>query len=128
MAAFMVANAPPGMLSHPVVPVPSPVGRRRRRGFCHAALLAEAVAARTGLPVLPLLERVGAAQRQVGRPRNQRLRTPPRFAAVGAARVEVVLVDDVVTTGATLSACARALREAGCSCEKAVAFALTPVR
>ena len=111
-----------------IVPVPSPARRRRARGFCHAALLAEALGQRAGLPVLELLERVGSTDRQVGRARSQRLRTPPRFAALRAGIGPVVLVDDVVTTGATLTACARALREAGCSCEGALAYARTPVR
>ena len=128
MAAAMVANAPAGLLEHPLVPVPSPRARRRRRGFCHATLLAQALAARTALPVLRLLERDGGDPRQVGRARSQRVRTPPRFRALRRARGPVVLVDDVVTTGATLGACARALRQVGCSCEKALAYARTPVR
>lgn len=128
MAATIVANAPAGLLDHPLVPVPSPAARRRRRGFCHAAALAQAIAARTGLPVLPLLGRSGDSRRQVGRARGQRVRTPPRFIALETAAGTVVLVDDVVTTGATLGACARALCDAGCTCEQAVAYARTPVR
>jgi len=128
MAAAIIANAPAGLLEHPLVPVPSPRGRRRRRGFCHAAMLAQAVAARTGLPVAPLLERAGDARRQVGRARSQRVRTPPRFAALRGVPGPVVLIDDVVTTGATLGACAQALRAAGCTCERALAYARTPVR
>jgi predicted amidophosphoribosyltransferase len=127
MAAAIVANAPAALLEHPLVPVPSPPARRRRRGFCHAALLARALARRTGLSVYELLARHGDA-RQVGRARRQRLRTPPRFRALGCANEPVVLVDDVVTTGATLGACARALREAGCTCDEALAYARTPVR
>ena len=127
MAATIVANAPAGLLERPLVPVPSPPGRRRKRGFCHAALLARALADRTGLPVRDLLERRGDV-RQVGRARRQRLRTPPRFAAQRPGTGPVVLVDDVVTTGATLGACARALREAGCTCDEALAYARTPVR
>jgi predicted amidophosphoribosyltransferase len=128
MAAAIVANAPAGLLEHPLVPVPSPAARRRRRGFCHALLLAQALAARTGLPVRGLLERTGDTRRQVGRARSQRVRRPPRFSALAAADGPAVLVDDVVTTGATLGACAHALREVGCSCERAVAYARTPVR
>jgi predicted amidophosphoribosyltransferase len=127
MAAQVVSGAPADLLAAPLVPVPSPRPRARSRGFCHAALLAEALSARTGLPVLALLERVGG-ERQVGRARAQRVRTPPRFGARAAGSGEVVLVDDVVTTGATLGACAHALRGAGRTCEKAVAFARTPVR
>jgi len=128
MAAAIAANAPAGALEHPLVPVPTPAARRRRRGFCHALLLARALAGRTGLTVLELLERTGDAPRQVGRARSQRVRRPPRFTALRAASGPVVLVDDVVTTGATLGACAHALRAAGCSSEKAVAYARTPVR
>jgi predicted amidophosphoribosyltransferase len=124
MAAAIVANAPAGLLEDPLVPVPSPVARRRRRGFCHARLLAQSIATRTGLPVLQLLERTGDLRRQVGRPRSQRVRRPPRFSALVPAADAAVLVDDVVTLGA----CAHALREVGCSCEYALAYARTPVR
>jgi predicted amidophosphoribosyltransferase len=128
MAAAIAANAPDGVLEHPLVPVPTPPARRRRRGFCHALLLAQALAARTGLPLLELLERTDDGRRQVGRARSQRVRRPPRFIALRPALGPVVLVDDVVTTGATLGACAHALRQAGCSSEKALAYARTPVR
>jgi predicted amidophosphoribosyltransferase len=127
MAATIVANAPAGLLDAPLVAVPSPPARRRRRGFCHATLLAQALAARTELPLLRLLERVDS-RRQVGRARRQRLRSPPRFGALGPGSGEVVLVDDVVTTGATLGACAQALRDKGWHCGRAVAYARTPVR
>ena len=128
MAAVVAANAPAGLLAHPLVPVPTPLRRRRARGFCHATLLAEALAVRTGLPVLALLERAGAAPRQVGRARGQRLRIPPGFTAVRRGAGTVLVVDDVVTTGSTLGACAQALRAKGWHCEHAVAYARTPVR
>jgi predicted amidophosphoribosyltransferase len=128
MAAAIAANAPAGFLEHPLVPVPSPRGRRRHRGFCHAELLAEALGRRAGRPVLRPLERACGSHRQVGRARADRLRTPPRFRASEAGSGAVMLVDDVVTTGATLGACAQALRAAGWRCECAVAYARTPVR
>ena len=128
MAAAIAANAPAGFLGRPLVPVPTPSVRRRRRGFCHATLLAEALGRRTGLPVLAVLDRRAGTRRQVGRARTERLRDPPRFRARAPGSEAVMLVDDVVTTGATLAACARALRDAGWRCGRAAAYARTPVR
>ena len=127
MAAAIAANAPGGFLDAPLVPVPSPRARHRRRGYCHAALIARALARRTGLAVICALEREGD-RRQVGRARAERLRTPPRFRPRGTGSGAVILVDDVVTTGATLGACAAALERAGWRCDRAVAYARTPVR
>ena len=119
MAAAIVARAPAGMLEGDLVPVPG------RRGHDHAAALARSLAKRTGLSVRePLSRRRGP--RQVGRPRAERLRSPPQFDANAPGAGRVVLVDDVITTGATLGACARALRERGWICEAAVAYARTP--
>ena len=86
--------------------------RRRGRGFDQARLLARAVARRRGLPCRPLLRRQ-AGLPQTGRDAAAR-RAGPLFVATGAVRGRrVLLVDDVVTTGATAAAAARALREAG---------------
>src|SRR4051812_19280186 len=74
MAAQMVATAPAGLVADGValVPVPTPAARRRRRGFDHAARLAAAIGARTGLEGVPCLRRAGAAPRQAGgRPRGR---------------------------------------------------------
>jgi predicted amidophosphoribosyltransferase len=127
MAAAIAANAPAGLLEHPLVPVPSPRARRRSRGFCHAALVAAALGRRTDLPVVSALAR-SDSRRQVGRPRTERVRLPPAFRAARQGTGTLVLVDDVVTTGATLRACAAALRGAGWRCGRAVAYARTPVR
>src|SRR3954470_299409 len=87
MAAQMVATAPPGLLAPGValVPVPTPAARRRRRGFDHAALLASAVAERTGLPAAACLRRAGPAPRQA-RPRRAERLAPGRveLAVTGA--------------------------------------------
>lgn len=114
--------APAHMLSGTVVAVPPAAGRLRRRGFDPAGELAAALAERLGAPLCPCLRRRGSG-RQVGRRRAERLGRPPRIEALGAVPASVLLVDDVLTTGATLSACAQALRAAGARRVVAVTFA-----
>jgi predicted amidophosphoribosyltransferase len=125
MAAAMAAGAPAGLLAGSVlVPVPVPAARRRARGFDHAELLARALGRRTGLPVRRALERRGAAVRQLGAPRRERLATGRLSVAVRAPVSGVaVLVDDVHTTGATLAACARSLRDSGTAEVRAITYA-----
>jgi ComF family protein len=97
-----------------VVPVPLHPSRRRERGFNQAADLARHL----GLPVVRALARTRATSAQTALPAAQRHRnvrdafgvTRAGMALVGAT---VVLVDDVSTTGATLEACARALKRTG---------------
>ena len=114
--------APAHMLSGTVVPVPPARARLRRRGFDPAGELAMALAARLEAPLEQCLERRGAG-RQVGKRRAERVGHPPRITARAAAPRSVLLVDDVLTTGATLTACARALRTVGASRVVAVTFA-----
>ena len=126
MAAQVAANAPPGLLAPAcvLVPVPAHPLRLRPRGVDHAGTLATALAARTGLPVVRCLVRRGAPARQLGAARDERLAGGRLAIRVrGAAPTDAVLVDDVHTTGATLDACARALRQAGASRVRAVAYA-----
>jgi predicted amidophosphoribosyltransferase len=126
MAAQIAAGLPTALRSvEAVVPVPAHRGRRRRRGFDPAGLLAAALAPRLGLPLAPCLRR-GGGRRQVGAGRAER-RDPSRLAvrAVGVVPSHALLVDDVHTTGATLDACARALRAAGCRAAVAVSYART---
>jgi predicted amidophosphoribosyltransferase len=115
MARHIAAALPPGLLDDAeLVPVPRHPARRRAHGFDQAELLARALARETGRPVLACLQRHGPDRAQLGTGRVVRL-APDRIAVhATAAPPEVpVLVDDVHTTGATLDACARALREAG---------------
>jgi predicted amidophosphoribosyltransferase len=114
--------APAHMLSGTVVPVPPAPPRLRRRGFDPAGELAAALAERIDAPLECCLERRGGG-RQVGRRRAERVGHPPRIHAAGAAPRSALLVDDVLTTGATLTACAKALRAAGASRVVAVTFA-----
>ena len=107
-----------------LVPVPFVAGRRRRRGFDPADLLARRLGERTGRPVVRCLRRSGGAPRQVGAFRAQRLRAGG-IVADGRAPPIALLVDDVYTTGATLDACARTLAAAGTGAVLAVAYART---
>ncbi len=96
------------------IPVPLHPSRRRRRGFNQAADLARYVE----IPVVPALRRIRATPTQTGLPAARRHgNVRDAFAANGEARslsgAIVVLIDDVSTTGATLEACARALKQAG---------------
>jgi len=116
--AEVARNAPSSRAAHLVVPVPLHPDRLRERGFNQAELLARAVAARLGLP----LER-RALERQKPRPPKLKLSRHERWQAARGAYAtaagcrfdnrRVLLIDDVFTTGATLDACARALRAAG---------------
>jgi predicted amidophosphoribosyltransferase len=110
-AGAMLGTLPAAESPDAVVPVPPAQLRWRWRGFDPAEELAIAVAERAGLGICPCLRR--GRGRQVGRTRSQRLSDPPRVWAVEGAPRHALLVDDVWTTGATLTACACALREAG---------------
>ena len=103
---------PPHLLGGAVVPIPPAPARARRRGFDPAGELAAALAERLQAPLEPCLARRGSG-RQLGRRRAERVAHPPRIHAVAPAPRSVLLVDDVLTTGATLTAAARALRGAG---------------
>jgi ComF family protein len=129
MAALMVAAAPVERLRGELVPVPLHAARRRRRGYNQAERLAQALGRRTGLAVVDCLSRGGANLRQVGRDRTARLAGPSGSISAGTPVPEsAVLVDDVMTTGATLAACAAALRAAGSEEVSALGFARTPGR
>ena len=111
-AEAMLRALPSHELAGTIVPVPAAPLRWRWRGFDPAEEIAVALGARADLPLADCLRRSGG-RRQVGRGRMERLADPPRVRAVGAAPRAALLVDDVWTTGATLRACAEALRRAG---------------
>jgi predicted amidophosphoribosyltransferase len=107
-----------------VVAVPAAPLRRRRRGYDPAELIAAEVASLLGLPIEAPLTRANGP-RQVGRRRSERLASPPSVRAVVAAPARALVVDDVLTTGATLAASAAALRAGGCIEVEAAVFART---
>jgi ComF family protein len=136
MAAQIVANAPPQLVDDvTAVPVPLHPKRLRSRGYNQAAAIADAVARRAGLGIADCLARSGPSITQMGRARAERqagsagaigIRATGLLGSPGQlAPARVLLVDDVVTTGATLAACRAALAAAGAEQVVAVAFART---
>ncbi len=121
IAALIAERAPPSLLAGALVPVPAAPVRLRWRGFDPAERIAAHLAERTGLPLLPCLARA-TGPRQVGRSRAARLTSPPKVRVEGEPPPRPLLVDDVMTTGATLQSCAAALREAGAGAISALAF------
>ena len=132
MAAQVVASVPAALVEGgSLVPVPLHPARRRRRGFNQAHVLARAIAARGGLEVTDCLVRGGARGTQMDRDRDERLAALAGAMSVRSgtsAPARAALVDDVLTTGATLLACAATLRAAGSEHVSALAYARTPGR
>jgi ComF family protein len=128
LGAWLAARAP---LAPGAVVVSIPLARRRRieRGYDQAALLADHLARAAGARgrrLRAVLRRVRETPPQVGRTREERARNVAGAFEAAAGRLDgkdVVLVDDVVTTGATADAAAAALRRAGARSVVVVALA-----
>lgn len=93
--------------------VPGNVVEARRRGYDHAEVLGRLVGARLGLPVRSFLTPGAAKTDQTGLSGAQRRENPKGAFLARPVHGRVVLVDDVMTTGATICACADALIRAG---------------
>ena len=114
-----------------VVPVPLSRWRLFQRGYNQAALLAQDVATASSLVYAPLaLVRARPTKRQVGLTRLERLKNVsgafafPEAQTPAIAGRNVLLIDDVITTGATVGACAKALKRAGADRVDVLALAL----
>lgn len=109
-----------------VVHIPTATSRVRRRGYDQAALIARELARCSSLPYRPLLSRSGQ-HKQVGANRAQRKSQLEKAFHIRRPQAirgkNVLLVDDVLTTGATLEAAANVLRQAGAKRVEAVVFA-----
>jgi len=112
-----------------VVPMPTTRKRRRQRGYNQAGRISEAYALRTGRPVLEALERTGGGGSQVAlHPAQRRTNVRRAFSVAPALAAElqgrhVILVDDVLTTGATASEAALTLERAGADGVSLITFA-----
>jgi len=126
MAHLMECRSPLLPTLATVVPVPTATSRARRRGYDQATLIARAFARRARIPFVVSLARHGQAH-QVGANRRQRLtQLESAFRVLNPSNIvgaHIILVDDVVTTGATLEAAAKVLRLAGARRVDAVVFA-----
>ena len=122
-AAALVADrlAPPA--AELVTFVPADRRRRGERGHHPAERLARALAARWQLPCRPLVVRTRQTERQRGLTLADRRRNVAGAFSARPAHGEIVLVDDVYTSGATASAAADALRAAGAENVNVVTFA-----
>jgi ComF family protein len=120
----VIADLPP---LDALVPVPLHPRRLRWRGFDQAALLAVGLSGRSGLPVRPLLERTRETDQQARLSADERWVNVRGAFAVASGQdprgLHLLLVDDVLTTGATLGACATALLAGGAASVSAVTLA-----
>jgi ComF family protein len=117
LGAFMARGLPRAQSFDLIVPMPLHWRRRLRRGFNQSHALAKVLSRRTGIPVENVISRRKATPPQAGLTAAER-----RTNMAGAFRVRrrqqisgrhVLLIDDVLTTGATAGACAAALKRAG---------------
>lgn len=109
-----------------IVPVPTIRPHIRERGFDHTRTIAQELSRLIGLPTEVLLERI-TNTRQVGKSKKERFAQMENGVKLRRVKrlngVKILLIDDIATTGATLSACSRELKKAGATSVSAVVFA-----
>lgn len=97
-----------------LVPIPLHWTRQFWRGFNQSEILARIISDHTHIPMKLILRRIRPTGFQSHRARKERLTAfEGAFRVIGPVPERVVLIDDVATTGATLDACAKTLKEAG---------------
>lgn len=113
-----------------IVPMPLHWKKRWTRGYNQSELLAREVARRWGVPVKKIVRRVKATAPQAGLSNSKRrLNVRGAFAARESVKgLRILLIDDVLTTGATAGACAKVLKRAGASHVAVAAVARTDRR
>ncbi len=128
LSAQTLLALPDGLEWQALVPVPAHPTRIRERGGEPVRLLARAISRATGVPVRPLLRRVRYTDPLTGRGAVARRRLLRGALESRPARGSLLLVDDVVTTGATFLTCRRLLLEAGARSVDLLVGARTPAR
>ena len=125
MANFMTQILPESSSSL-IVPVPTATSRLRRRGYDHTELIAASISRVIGVVKVPALVRLSQTS-QVGSRRSLRvsqLKDAYRIARTGSlVDAHVLLIDDVITTGATLESSAACLKDEGVKTVDAIVFA-----
>lgn len=113
-------------LDYLVIPIPTATSRIRQRGFGHGELLARVLSHKIALQNAMALGRLGQT-RQLGSRRSDRLKQPKGNYFVRQPKTikgrNILLVDDVVTTGATIREATKVLRKAGAQRIDALIFA-----
>jgi len=120
-AALIATRLPPRSA---LVPLPTTAHRRAARGFDQSVVIAERVAAATGVPALMRLKKQGSPQH--GRRRKERLRGPEFVLDKRGLPEAVTLLDDVCTTGSTIRAAVAELTAAGVRVDGTIVIARTP--
>jgi ComF family protein len=114
LSALLLQAVPRDEAFDAIVPVPLFWRRRLQRGFNQSELLARGLARGTGIPVVNALRRVRPTPTQAGLSNSvRRQNVAQAFRSRSVQGKRILLIDDVMTTGATAASCALALKQAG---------------